>query len=62
MRKIFSFCCAFALLCASAYALYMLLFTAERVKLLWVAGAGALLFLALWWLWEDFVKKESPPA
>lgn len=56
MRRAFSFCCAIALFCASAYAIYAMFTAGGSVKALWLIGAGALLFVSVWWLWEDFMK------
>jgi hypothetical protein len=55
VRRIISLACATALLVASCYALYVFLFEAAGFKVGWAAGAGVMLVLALYWIWEDFM-------
>jgi hypothetical protein len=56
MRRTISFLFAIAILAASSYAIYELVFVAERFKKLWLIGAGTMCGVSLYWLWEDFVQ------
>ena len=64
-RKVFSFCCAVALLCGSLYAMYLMFTASVSAEDWWIVGTGMFgmgmfAFVALWWIWEDFIKKETP--
>jgi len=56
MRKTISLICAVALLLACIWGIYHLLFVSPVAKAWWVGGIGMLLVIALFWIWEDFLR------
>jgi integral membrane sensor domain MASE1 len=56
MRKTISFVLAVVMFLGSAYALHFLLVEAAVYRLWMPAAAGVGVFVASYWLWEDFIK------
>jgi hypothetical protein len=56
VRKTISFICALALATGCSYALYFLFIEARGFYVWMLVMAAVGLFVAFYWLWEDFIR------